>query len=309
MSTLHPPSLVDGKTIVITGANIGLGFACTRSLVKEGATVIMACRDEARARAAMAAIEPHTRERGSIVFYPLDLASLGSIERFVDAVGANFESLDGLCNNAGIMAVPRNETEDGFERQLGTNHLGHFALTMRLMPLLRAGQGARVVTVTSLAHRAGVIDLEDLHGERRYTRWGAYAQSKLANLLFSLELNRRCERARLDISSIAAHPGYSATALVSPRASEGGPTWLSYLGVIGNSLVAQSATLGAQPILHGFRSAAARGGDFFGPDGWGEFAGQPIMTTPSRRARDPELAERLWERSERLTGLTFQGEA
>lgn len=300
-----PPSLVDGKTFVVTGANIGLGFACAQSLVRDGATVIMACRNEGRARAAMDAIGTHAR--GSTRFYPLDLASLSSIERFADTLHANFDTIDGLCNNAGIMAVPRHETEDGFERQFGTNHLGHFALSLRLLPLLRASEGARVVTVTSLAHRAGIIDLEDLQGERRYRRWGAYAQSKLANLMFALEFDRRCARESLGVSSLAAHPGYSATGLVSPRASEGGPTWLSYLGVIGNSLVAQSATLGAQPILHAFRSHTARGGDFFGPDGWGEFAGQPSASIPSRRARDPGLAARLWERSEQLTGLSFPG--
>lgn len=268
----------------------------------------MACRNEGRARAALEALRPHTGEIGSATFYPLDLASLGSIARFVDAVSADFKSIDGLCNNAGIMAVPRNETEDGFERQFGTNHLGHFALSLRLMPLLRVGDGARVVTVTSLAHHVGTISLDDLNGELRYSRWGAYAQSKLANMLFALELQRRCEQSKLPITSIAAHPGYSATELVSPRATEGGLTWLSYLGVIGNSLVAQSATLGAQPILHGFRSVTARGGDLYGPDGLGEFAGQPKLSVPSRRARDRDLAARLWERSEALTGLSFQGE-
>lgn len=309
MRTPPAESLVQGKTIVVTGANAGLGFACARGLVADGAHVIMACRSEDRARAAMGTIDRYARLGGRTTFAPLDLASLESVERFVATLHGDFEGIDGLCNNAGIMAIPRALTVDGFERQFGINHLGHFALTLRLMPLLRARAGARVVTVTSLMHHRGVIRLDDLQGAERYSRWGAYAQSKLANLLFALELDRRCAQQSIDLTSVAAHPGYAATDLVSPRASEGGPTWLSLLGGIGNSIAAQSATLGAQPILRGFRDASTRGGDFFGPDGWGEFAGQPTIARPSRRARDPEIAARLWERSEALTGLSFRGTA
>jgi len=200
-----------GKTIVVTGANSGLGFEASRAFARNGARVVLACRNVEKAAAARDDILA-SAPRANVEIRALDLASLASVRAFADSLVSNHERLDVLCNNAGVMALPRRETADGFEMQLGTNHLGHFALTGLLLPLLKR-TGARVVTQSSGAHRMGRIDFDDLHGRRYYGRWRAYGQSKLANLLFAYELQRRLENEGVGVISVACHPGYAATEL------------------------------------------------------------------------------------------------
>ena len=299
------PLPLSTQRIVVTGANAGLGFACSEALARDGAEVVFACRNEAKARAAMARIERQQPD-ARLHFVALDLSDLASVRDCARAIRESFGHIDGLCNNAGIMGVPRQTTRDGFERHLGTNYLGHFALTGLLMPALLEAPRARVVSVTSLSHHTVTLDLEDLQLTRGYGRWRAYARSKLANLMFSMELHRRCTRAQLPLISAAAHPGYAATDLLAHRPEEGGPSWLSRIAVLGNTVVAQSAVFGALPILACFRTRRLLGGEFFGPDGWQELAGQPSRARPSRHARDPSVAAALWDASVELTGVSYE---
>jgi NAD(P)-dependent dehydrogenase (short-subunit alcohol dehydrogenase family) len=277
-----------GRTFVVTGANSGIGLAAARALAGAGARVVLAVRDPARGAQAAATIPGETEVRA------LDLADLGSVRAFA---GAWEEDLDVLVNNAGVMATPPRRTADGFELQFGTNHLGHFALTNLLLPHLRD----RVVTVSSGAHRMGRIDLDDLNWERRsYQRWGAYGQSKLANLLFTLELQRRLAEARSDLRALAAHPGYAATNLQSRTEN---PLQHAVMAVL-NRVVAQSDEMGALPTLF----AATRdlpGGAYVGPDGFQEQRGHPTLVGRSAAAADPPTARALWDRSEALTGVAF----
>ena len=232
----------------------------------------------------------------------LDLARLDSVSGFARWYAEGHpDGLDLLLNNAGIMAPPRSMTADGFERQLGTNHLSHFALTGRLLPSLLERPGARVVTVSSVAHKIGAIDFDDLQGRRRYRRWGRYGQSKLANLMFALELDRRAKRSGVDLVSVAAHPGYAATNLQTA----GPPAHEALLMRLVNLVIAQSAEMGALPLLYAATEPDLPGGVFVGPDGVGEVGGHPRLVEPSRRARDTEVARRLWQESERLTGVSF----
>lgn len=284
---------LDGKVALVTGANSGLGFDSARLLAGAGARVILACRNPARAEAAAARIGP-----GAEVVR-LDLASLASVAEAAGQVAAATPRLDILVNNAGLMAVDQARTEDGFEMQLGVNHLGHFALTARLAPLLLASPGARVVTVSSPAHRPGRVHLDDLMFERRrYDRWRAYFQSKLANLLFTLELDRRLRAADQPVSALAAHPGASRTHL----GAEGHGLSNAALRLMGG--LGQPAWLGALSIVRAAVDPAARGGEFYGPQFM--MFGYPARETPSRRARNRRDAVLLWERSEELTGLRLE---
>lgn len=283
-----------GRTAVVTGANSGLGLVTARELARAGATVVMACRNVAKGQDAAAQIRRDVP--GAVVeVAELDLGSLASVRAFADGVDGE---VDLLVNNAGVMAPPRRETADGFELQLGTNHLGHFALTARLIDRVRD----RVVTLSSGAHRIGSIDFDDLQRERRYFRWTAYGQSKLANLLFALELDRRLRRAGSAVSSLAAHPGYAATNLQTAAP----PVADRLLMMVTNRLVAQSAEMGALPTLYAATAPDAEGGTFVGPDGFAEQRGHPTTVTPSAAARDEDVARRLWEVSEDLTGEPFR---
>ena len=232
----------------------------------------------------------------------LDLADLASVRAFA----ANLETdPDLLVNNAGVMAIPRRTTADGFEMQLGTNHLGHFALTGLLLPALLRRPEPRVVTLSSGAHRTGRIAFDDLQGERRYRRWGAYSQSKLANLLFAFELQRRAEAAGAPLRSVAAHPGYAATNLQSARLEDGVVAWLEAQGMrVGNLVVAQSDAAGALPTLYA-ATMDLPGGAYVGPDGIGESRGHPRLVGASKAATSLETARRLWEVSEELTGVRY----
>jgi NAD(P)-dependent dehydrogenase (short-subunit alcohol dehydrogenase family) len=297
-----------GRTAVVTGANVGLGLETATELARAGATVVLAARDPARAEAAIASISSAIPD-ADVRFVPLDLASLASVAEFSEAVAAAFpDGLDLLINNAGVMMPPRRETEDGFELQLGTNHLGHFALTGRLLPMMGDRDGSRVVTVSSGMARMGQIDFDDLQGRQGYSRTGAYAQSKLANLVFALDLDDRLENSGLKTRSMGAHPGYAATNLqaAGPRIGGGlGSTLAAPFMALGHRLLAQSAEAGALPTLRAATEPGLAGGTYIGPDGPGEMRGSPVPVKPVETASDPEVAERLWEASVELSGVDY----
>ncbi|AKJ27134.1 oxidoreductase [Caldimonas brevitalea] len=293
-----------GKLALVTGANSGLGLHTTRGLAARGATVVMACRDAAKAQAAMQQICAEV-PGAQLEMLALDLADLASVRRCADSVIQRHDRLDLLCNNAGVMALPRRVTCDGFEMQVGTNHLGHFALTGLLLPLLKRSPAARVVTVSSLAYLIGRIRFDDFGGARFYAKWPAYAQSKLANLMFALELARRLPGSSGNVISTAAHPGYAATHLqmVGPQMENSAVGKL--LMTLSNALFAQPAEMGALPTLFAATAPGVGNGAFFGPNGFLRLRGAPTSNPPSRRARDPAVAERLWTLSERLTGVSY----
>ncbi len=296
---------LSGKVFVVTGGNSGIGLEAARELARKGGHVVVAARDTAKAERALEDIRtsvPHA----SAETLRLDLADLASIRTFASALRARHARLDVLCNNAGVMALPYRKTADGFEMQLGTNHLGHFALTGLLLDLLLATPGARVVTVASGAHRLGRIGFDDLQGERRYSKWRAYGQSKLANLLFSYELARRAEKAGADLTAVAAHPGYAATHLQEAGPRMAGSALGARIFALGNRLLAQPASMGALPTLYAAAAPGVRSGDYYGPGGPGEMAGHPKKVDSSRRSHDHETAERLWRISEELTGVRFR---
>jgi NAD(P)-dependent dehydrogenase (short-subunit alcohol dehydrogenase family) len=279
---------LDGRTFVITGANSGIGLAAARALGGAGARLVLAVRDVSRGEEAAASIP------GGAAVRPLDLADLASVRAFADAWEG---PIDVLINNAGVMAVPEGRTKDGFELQIGTNHLGHFALTNLLLPHVQD----RVVTVSSGAHRAGSIRLDDLNWERgSYHRWRAYGQSKLANLLFAAELQRRLDAARSSVRSLAAHPGYAATNLQSRTEN----IVQNLVMAIGNRVIAQSEEMGALPTLYA-ATQDLPGDGYVGPDGFQEQRGHPKLVGRAGAARDEETARRLWELSEKLTGVAF----
>jgi NAD(P)-dependent dehydrogenase (short-subunit alcohol dehydrogenase family) len=291
-----------GRTAIVTGANSGLGLVTARELARRGARVILACRNVDKG--AKAAREIEAAALGAEVeLAPLDLGDLSSVQAFADSFRSSHEGdgLDLLINNAGVMAPPRRQTADGFELQLGTNLLGHFALTARLIELMQGRADARVVTLSSNAHKMGRIDFEDLQSERHYTRWGAYGQSKLADLMFSLELDRRLRASGSSVKSVAAHPGYAATNLQTAAA----PALDRIVMQFTNLIVAQSADMGALPSLYAATYPGLEGGSYVGPDGIGEFRGHPHLVSPNRAARDEQAAARLWSVSEELTGVRF----
>jgi NAD(P)-dependent dehydrogenase (short-subunit alcohol dehydrogenase family) len=287
-STADVPDIPD-RRVIVTGANSGIGRAAARVLAAAGAQVTLAVRNLEKGHAAAAGIPGKTEVR------ELDLASLASVRSF--AAGWDGE-IHLLINNAGIMIPPLSRTADGFELQFGTNHLGHFALTNLLLPRVTG----RVVTVSSSAHRLGRIDFDDLNWERRrYRRWPSYGQSKLANLLFSSELQRRLTAAGSDVLSIAAHPGYANTNLQSHSSSG---FWELVMEKVGNPLFAQSEAAGALPTLYA-AFAEIPGGSFVGPGGMQGMRGAPRVVGSGRRAHDDAVARRLWDVSEELTGTRF----
>ena len=294
------PSQV-GRTAVVTGATGGLGYETALALAKAGSEVILTGRDDQKGRSALEKIR---REVTSVraTYERLDLASLASVVDFAQRMHAR-HSLDLLINNAGVMALPRRQTTaDGFEMQFGTNHLGHFALTARLMPLLRRASGPRVVSVSSLAHRTGSIDFDDLQGARVYSPWKAYGQSKLACLMFALELQRRSDTAGWNLLSNAAHPGFARTNLFAS-----GPGGLVSLATgFAAPFFGHSATDGARPILFAATSPEARPGAYYGPGGFSELRGAPAPALIMPQARDAATAARLWEVSEKLAGTSFE---
>ena len=293
-----------GKTVVVTGANSGLGYEATRELARRGAHVVLACRDGGKARAAIDAI---TRAHTAASLEPaeLDLASLESIRSFAHDFQTRHAKLDVLCNNAGVMAIPYRKTAEGFEMQLGTNHLGHFALTGLLFERLVATPAARVVNVSSNAHHFGWMRFDDLQWQHGYGKWRAYAQSKLANLLFTYELQRRADARSVRVVSVACHPGYAATNLQAAGPRMEGSAWMERIAALGNRLFAQSAAMGALTTLYAAASPEVRGGEYIGPDGFAEQSGYPRKTRSSSRSYDEDAARKLWEISEQLTGVRY----
>jgi NAD(P)-dependent dehydrogenase (short-subunit alcohol dehydrogenase family) len=295
-----------GRVAVVTGANSGLGLVTARELARAGATVVMGCRDTGRGTAALKRVRDEV-PGADVSLESLDLASLASVRGFAKRVGSAYDGIDLLVNNAGVMAIPRATTADGFEMQLGTNHLGHFALTGLLLPSMRDRAGSRVVTVSSGAHKPGRINFDDLMGERSYKKWGAYSQSKLANLLFAYELDRRLRAAGAKTISVAAHPGYAATNLqgVGPQVS--GSRLSGLVMSLGNFLLAQSDEDGALPQLRAATAPDVEGGQYYGPSRLMENRGAPKLVSSTARSRDEAVAAQLWQVSETLTAVRYPG--
>lgn len=293
-----------GRLAVITGANSGIGFETAKALASKGARVVLAVRSLEKGQAAAQRIQT-VHPQAHVEVERLDLADLASVRLFAERLLKRYSAIHVLINNAGVMALPYRRTVDGFEMQFGVNHLGHFALTGLLLPAILTTPGARVVTVSSGAHAFGQIAFDNLDGSKGYQRWAAYAQSKLANLLFAYELQRRFAAAGVSAISLACHPGYADTELhkAGPR-MEGSALGEALAGVI-NALFAQSAAMGALPTLYAATSPDAHGGDYIGPDGFGGIRGYPTPQRSSARSYDPDLARRLWEVSEQLTGVHY----
>ncbi|MFD3973479.1 oxidoreductase [Streptomyces cyaneofuscatus] len=299
---LHDMPDLSGRTAVVTGANSGIGAVTALALARSGARTVLACRDAERGRRALEAVR-RAAPRSDTRLVRLDLADLASVAEAADTIAKEVDGrLDLLVNNAGVMALPLLRTADGFEMQFGTNHLGHFALTLRLLPVLGVAGPARVVTLSSLGHRIGRIDLDDLNAERGYGKWGAYAQSKLANLLFTAELDRRARASGRDLLALAAHPGLSATELGQAGPKLSGRNWAAKLERA-SRLYTQPASAGALPILYAATLPDAPGASYYGPRHLGETRGAPGPARRSARARDMGIARALWKESARLTGL------
>ncbi|MFH8624881.1 oxidoreductase [Streptomyces vietnamensis] len=316
-----------GRVFVVTGANSGLGLATTRELARRGGRVILAVRDEEKGRKAVEALAADASPAGPagagpgagagpaagarppvdtrlLDVRPLDLADLDSVRAFADRMRAEHPRLDVLVNNAGVMAPPRTLSPQGHELQFATNHLGHFALTGLLLDLLAAGTDPRVVTVSSINHRQGSLRFDDLNGEHGYAPMTFYNQSKFANAVFGKELHRRLTATASPVRSVLAHPGYTATSLQMKDTS--GLAKL-FFGRVGNPLLAQRPERGALPQLYAATDPSVTGGEFIGPDGLGELRGVPTRVRLSDAAADPGTGRRLWEESERLTGVRFPG--
>lgn len=287
---------LSGKTVIVTGANSGIGFEIARALVYKQAATILACRNKEKGETAVHHINQEYPE-AKLKFTQLDLSSLVSVRRFAEEFSSRHERLDILINNAGIMAVPFRKTADGFESQFATNHLGHFALTGRLLDLIIGTPQARVVTVSSGAYRYADMDFDNLNAEKSYAPKRAYAQTKLANLLFTYELQRLFESAGVDTIAAAAHPGWTATNLQAH--------W-RMLRIL-NPLMAQGPKMGALPILYAATAPDVPGGSCYGPDGWQELKGYPTRVQSSRSSYDEAVAAKLWTISEELTGVQYRG--
>jgi NAD(P)-dependent dehydrogenase (short-subunit alcohol dehydrogenase family) len=289
-----------GRTAVVTGANSGLGLVTARELARAGAQVVLTARDESKGQSAREAILADVPD-AQLEPRVLDLSDLASVREFAAGVRRDHRAVDLLINNAGVMMPPRSETADGFELQFGTNHLGHFALTGLLLDTIALGSKPRVVIVSSLEHRPGKLDFDDLQSERSYSPRGAYQQSKFANAVFGLELDVRLRAAASPVISVLAHPGYSDTNLQTT-----GPTGaMKAFLQLGNRIFAQGADQGALPQLYAATAPDVAGGQFFGPDGFQQLRGSPKRVRPVDRAEDEETGRRLWQISQELTGVSY----
>ncbi len=291
-----------GKYVIVTGASSGIGFEAAQALAAKGAEVTLAVRDSARGEACAAKIRSTYRD-AKLTVSALDLASLASVRDFAERISDTAPRIDILLNNAGLgLQDKRATTKDGFERQFGTNHLGHFALTgLLIAPLLRA-PAPRVVTIASIAHRRGAIALNDLQTERPYSGRRAYGQSKLANLMFALELDRRARAAKSRLVSVAAHPGVATTGFVAATQM---PALMAKLGQFAISVFGQDAQHGALPGLYAATMPDVQGGQYWGPDGFMEIRGVPALAKLAPQAQDKAMWEKLWAASESLTGVTY----
>jgi len=295
------PSL-SGKIIIVTGGNSGLGYESVKAFSQKGATVVLACRDVKKGANARERILKEAGKK-DIEVMKLNLADLVTVNEFVHEFSAKYHRIDVLLNNAGIMSTPYGLTKDGFEQQMGVNHLGHFALTGSLFTILKNSPGARIVNVSSLAHKKGEMDFDNLLFQNGvdYAPWRAYRRSKLANLLFTYELQRQANKHNLDMLIVAAHPGGSQTNLA--RHLDGGFMFKLMMPLA--KLVIQSAARGAMPQIRAATDPMAQGGDFYGPDGWREIKGNPVKVEAAPQAHNEADANKLWEASEKLTGVKF----
>jgi NAD(P)-dependent dehydrogenase (short-subunit alcohol dehydrogenase family) len=297
-----PP--LTGKTAVITGATGGLGYETALALAGAGADVVVTGRNDLKGRHALDGIRARFPS-AKVVYETLDLASLASVADFAGRFATSHAALNLLINNAGVMALPKRQTtEDGFEMQFGTNYLGHYALTARLLPWLRRGKQPRVVNLSSMAHRSGAIDFDDLQGARSYRPWKAYSQSKLAMLMFALELQRRSDAAGWGVTSNAAHPGYARTDLMANGPGANSLLW--QINKLLRPLVSHSAADGALPTLFAATSPDAKGGGYYGPNWFYELKGPPAPAKIMPQATDAAVAARLWDISAALTGVSFE---
>ncbi len=294
---------LSGKTAIVTGANSGLGLITAKELAGKGCHVVMACRSIDKAETAAKEIKS-AYPNASIEIIALDLSSMDSIKTFSDEIHQRFKAIDLLCNNAGVMDIPFRKTTENFEMQFGTNHLGHFALTGRLLDLIAHTEGARIITTSSLMHIPGKINFDDLHWSNGYSGWGAYFQSKLANLLFTYELERKLKTSGAKAISVASHPGYASTNLQLVSAQMESSSFQENLWKSMNACVAQSAEMGALPTLYAATNPYIQGGNFIGPRvlGW---RGYPKKVQSSKRSKDKAVASKLWSVSEELTGVAY----
>jgi NAD(P)-dependent dehydrogenase (short-subunit alcohol dehydrogenase family) len=297
-----PPQ--QGKTVAITGANSGIGLMAARMLAAKGARVLMACRDQTKGTQAIDTILGESK-KAQVELFELDLASLKSVERCARQLERAAPKLDLLINNAGVMAIPYRTTAEGFEMQFGTNHLGHFALTMQLLPAIYRAAAPRIVNVASLAHRLGTIRFDDLNWEKRYSRWGAYGMSKLANLLFTYELDRKLREAGSQVLSVACHPGYAATDLQLVAARMDNAPVAQWVHGFAAKLFAQSADFGALPTVYAACAPEVKGGQYFGPNGLLQVQGYPTLVQSNSASKDEAVAAELWAVSEQLTHTRF----
>jgi len=284
-----------GTVVVVTGSSSGIGYETARVLANKGVEVIIAVRNLEKGHAAAQEIKSQY-QKANVKVMRLDLADLSSVKRFAEELESTYSRLNRLINNAGVMLPPHSRTVDGFELQFGTNHLGHFALTARLMRLLNETKGSRVVTVASSAEKFGRLDFDDLAWERRqYRGWSAYGDSKIANLYFTYELNRRLKSSGTGVIVTAAHPGWTATELQR------------HTGIVErlNKFFAQDISMGALPTLRAAYDKEAHGGEYYGPSGFMELRGYAVEVNSSKRSKDQTIAARLWKVSENLTGVTF----
>ncbi len=291
-----------GRVALVTGANSGLGFETTRALLGKGATVLMACRSKRKSEAARR--ELLDLGTAGVDLLDLDLSDLNNIERCANVVHKQYGRLDLLFNNAGLMAPPRQLSAQGYELQFAVNHLGHMALTERLLPLMQGRHDARVVTVSSGAHYFGQINWSDLQGEERYDRWSAYCQSKLANVMFAIELNERLQKQQSSVISLAAHPGLARTNLQRASVASNG-AWHESLAYRLMNPLFQNAAMGALPQLYAATASNVQGGDHFGPGGFAAMRGSPKRQPVARNARDENQRGRLWDISEKMIQMTM----
>jgi len=295
---------LEGKSAVVTGANSGLGYHTSLALAGKGARIIMACRNLEKGEAArleVLAIHP----RADIRLWKLDLSSLASVHDFAEKYLESGEGPDLLINNAGLMAIPFQKTADGFEMQFGVNYLGHFALTALLWKGMRDKAGARIVNVSSIAHRFGRIRFEDIHWDQGYKKWGAYGMSKLANLLFTYELARKFSESASGVIAASAHPGYADTSLQSKGMLMAGSPGKANFYNMANKVFAQSGDMGALPSLYAATAPAVVQGSFYGPSGFLHMRGYPVEQQPDPKRVRADVARKLWSLSEDLTGIKF----
>ena len=295
---------IDGKVAVVTGANSGIGFEAAKTLADKGAEVVMACRVKTKADEARSRIEKDVQDP-DIRIIELDLADLNSVNNFSRRFNEKYDRLDILVNNAGVMHIPFKRTDFGFEYQFGVNHLGHFVLTSNLMEVLEETENSRVVCVSSALHKKAELDFHSMNEEESYDKGTAYADSKMANLMFAKSLNKRFEKNDIDSIAVAVHPGYAATNLqIKSAKSTGGKLKVAGFKAL-NKVVAQSAEDGAMPTLYG-ATEDLDGGEFIGPSGFMEMRGSPKIVEPDERANNEELREELWEFSEEELGMKFE---